>query len=268
VDWFVGQRQKYIEVMLTWYGQFSAKQMISYFGISRVQASKDIAYFREINPEIMDYSNRERRYQMLLKVSETKRMEDPEAIFQFTSENSPLPSVTVIQKLKRNIELKHIHNITWAISNTKQVEITYTSQNQPEGTRRVIQPFKLIYASARWHVRAFCMSRNNFRDFSLSRILGSNRKDGVEERGLFENDFDWNKIVTLKIQPHPKLDLNTKNILKREYKMIAGMIQLDVRAALVVYTLQENRVALNDKHSPKEYHLVLKNQNELSNYLW
>jgi predicted DNA-binding transcriptional regulator YafY len=268
MDWFGGRRQKYIEVMLSWYGRFSAKQMIEYFGISRVQASKDIAYFREVNPDTMDYSNRERRYQMVPKVSESKRMDDPEAIFQFASENSPLPSVTVVPKLKRNIELKHIHNITWAISNTKQVEITYTSQNQPEGTRRVIQPFELIYASARWHVRAYCMSRNDFRDFSLSRILDSKRKDGFEERGLCVNDSDWNKIVTLKIQPHPKLDLHAKEILKREYRMVAGMIQLEVRAALVGYTIQENRVAVSDKYSPKEYHLVLENQDELSNYLW
>jgi len=268
MDWFGKQRQSYIDVMLSWYGRFSAKQMIEYFGISRVLASKDIAYFREINPETMEYSNRERRYQMLPNVSDSKRMNDPEAIFQFATKESPLPSVTVVPKLKRNIELKHIHNITWAISNTKQVEITYASQTQPEGSRRVIQPFELIYASARWHVRAYCMIRNDFRDFSLSRILDSKRKDGVDKRGLSTNDPEWNEVVNLIIQPHPKLDHHTKDILKKEYRMIAGIAQLEVKAALVGYTIQENRIAIDESYSPKEYHLILKNRNELTNYLW
>lgn len=55
------------------------------------------------------------------------------------------------------------------ILNKKNVEFNYTSQsNQQE--KRICSPLKLVFKSQTWYLQAFCLDRNDFRVFKISRM--------------------------------------------------------------------------------------------------
>lgn len=55
-----------------------------------------------------------------------------------------------------------------AITRRKRVRITYNGING--ATERVVEPLKLIFKSSAWYLGAFCLVRNDFRFFKLTRI--------------------------------------------------------------------------------------------------
>lgn len=57
------------------------------------------------------------------------------------------------------------------ISSKIILEISYTNNNQ-ETTKRKIEPVGLVFYAFSWHVFAWCLLRNDYRDFKVSRISG------------------------------------------------------------------------------------------------
>jgi predicted DNA-binding transcriptional regulator YafY len=49
--------------------------------------------------------------------------------------------------------------------------VRYQSTSAPEARWRWLSPHALGFDGARWHARAWCHSRNEFRDFVLTRFL-------------------------------------------------------------------------------------------------
>jgi predicted DNA-binding transcriptional regulator YafY len=64
--------------------------------------------------------------------------------------------------------------ILQAISEKKILNITYHAFYNGETTQRLIKPFGIIYYGLDWHLIAFCILRNNYRDFKISRIKNLN----------------------------------------------------------------------------------------------
>lgn len=62
--------------------------------------------------------------------------------------------------------------IQQALTNFKVLKITYGSENSPEQTERLIEPFALYYTLDEcWALIAFCRLRKNYRMFRLDKIL-------------------------------------------------------------------------------------------------
>ena len=57
-----------------------------------------------------------------------------------------------------------------AVLKKRCVKLQYASTNAPF-SERVVQPVKLLYKSRAWYLRAFCLERQAYRSFRLSRIL-------------------------------------------------------------------------------------------------
>lgn len=57
-----------------------------------------------------------------------------------------------------------------AVIHRKQVKIRYV-RSYEAASERVVQPYKLIYKSKAWYLRAFCTERWDWRIFKLNRIL-------------------------------------------------------------------------------------------------
>ena len=57
-----------------------------------------------------------------------------------------------------------------AVLKKRCVKLQYASTSAPF-SERVVQPVKLLYKSRAWYLRAFCLERQAYRSFRLSRIL-------------------------------------------------------------------------------------------------
>ncbi|MDO8932344.1 MAG: WYL domain-containing protein [Rhodocyclaceae bacterium] len=139
--------------------------------------------------------------------------------------------------------------VTQAINRQKGVRITYHSFSSGRSEREIV-PFALADNGLRWHVRAYCRSRQEFRDFVLTRIESSELLDdsSPEEHERASNDIQWSRIVELELVPHPG---------KRDHDVIAldyGMppqekvLRVRARAALAGYFLRQWSVDCSEKH--------------------
>lgn len=57
-----------------------------------------------------------------------------------------------------------------AVVHCRQVRIRYAGSDGSVG-ERTIQPYKLVYKSKAWYLKAFCMEKQDMRTFKLNRIL-------------------------------------------------------------------------------------------------
>ncbi len=85
------------------------------------------------------------------------------------------------------------HEIKSAILQKNIIQFSYFSSNAQETLRRV-KPVRLLFKGKNWYVYAFCLLRNDFRYFKLSRIKNLNKLPIP-----FEDDFNQ---VTLQKEIH------------------------------------------------------------------
>ncbi len=79
---------------------------------------------------------------------------------------------------------KTFNDIKSAILSKNIISFTYFSSNEKEANRSV-KPVRLLFKSQDWYLYAFCLLRNDFRYFKLSRIR--NLEIHTEK---FEDNFD------------------------------------------------------------------------------
>tara|TARA_R110000850_G_scaffold117748_1_gene234292 strand:- start:247 stop:681 length:435 start_codon:yes stop_codon:yes gene_type:complete len=128
-----------------------------------------------------------------------------------------------------------------------------------------------VYTGFRWHVRAYCHLKSEFRDFLLSRIDRTPQVNSVEAPSI-SNDNDWNEMVMITLIPNEKLDSKQKALVERDYSLPDGRLQVSVRKALAHYTLQRYQAAISaeDATDPKKYPLQLieSDRKKISPYLF
>ena len=61
------ERQRFIDAMLDYYGEFNRYHLIDYFGISQPQASNDIKDYQATAPDNVYYNASARRYKCTSK---------------------------------------------------------------------------------------------------------------------------------------------------------------------------------------------------------
>lgn len=64
MDWFMKQRQAYISEVLAERGYIQRGDIASAFDVTVLTASKDIALYTQINPGIIDYNYKTKRYEV------------------------------------------------------------------------------------------------------------------------------------------------------------------------------------------------------------
>jgi len=158
----------------------------------------------------------------------------------------------------REVKLPAIREIANALHQEKSVEISYQSMSNKDVSIRRITPHSIVFDGYRYHVRAFCHFRNEFRDFVLGRIITVNDKD---HPGKTKNeDMAWNMYLPLRLGPHPKLTASQKKIIENDFGMTDGELLLKVRQAMLHYTLAQLRIdRFTEERSPAEQQIVLLN---------
>ena len=117
-----------------------------------------------------------------------------------------------------------------AIINKNIISFSYISSKAEKINRRV-KPIRLLFKEQDWYLYAFCLLRNDFRYFKLSRIkdlevLAINYEDNFEN-AVLKKELKYKNIVNIKL----KFD---KSVAFRVYDEFNGAIEEDEKGNLYV----------------------------------
>jgi len=264
------ERLSHIDFRVCFLGTIGRNDLVGRFGIKEAAATRDIALYKELAPQNLEYDTKGKIY---------TRSKDFEPLFDY-SPNQALAALAhgfgddfvgthkgfiaceMPAQLNR-LSLSTLPVLTRAIHQKKAVTITYRSLSSGRTTREIV-PFVLVDNGLRWHVRAYDRRQSRFSDFVITRIANPVIINSmVEEHETRESDNQWNRIVELEIVPHPRLK-HAKTI-ETDYAMENGVLSVDVRAAVAGYVLRRWNVDCTEDHSLEgpEYHLWLRNRQAL-----
>ena len=263
-------RMKSVELLAYWEGRVVTNRLMTWFGISRQQAGHDIKrYISERNPKSLLYSPASKGYipsdnfKPVLTQGHINEYLDmisgiESETFSVTVESCEY--LTAVQKLDRSVKPEVLREVLKACRALNSLEITYASMNAPTPHKRVISPHTLIYTGFRWHVRAYCHKRSDYRDFVLSRI----QSPGFVTGEFVTNEADdlWHESVALSLVPNPNLSEDQKRLVEQDFCMVDGQLSIDVRKALAHYALQRYQAGIteDDIKEPFKFPVVLASQ--------
>lgn len=140
--------------------------------------------------------------------------------------------------------------------------------DNPEPHERTLEPHTLVKAGRRWHVRGYCLDRQEFRDFVVGRMSNVKLLE-VPSVSKVEADVTWSTVTQLRIVAHPALTPAQQRVIRNEYFGGAAARVESCRTALLGYLVQEIRAATDtDRQHPPEYQLAVENTKECGQWLF
>ncbi|EKN3687214.1 helix-turn-helix transcriptional regulator [Serratia proteamaculans] len=272
--WGQERRLEFIDYRLRWDGQINRSNLTDFFGISVPQASLDLSEYTQLAPDNLEYDMRARVYRS------TRLFQPVFATSSLECYLNDLLSVTVqsdlnygnflgwrapvaaVPRLLRRLDTDVVCQILRAIRESETVQVIYQSMSDPEGSKRTLTPHSLVHDGYRWHTRAWCHKRREFRDFLLSRIVQAQNAGPDAERT--NCDTAWNTYIKVILIAHPGLRSAQRSLIETDYAMNDGEIHLECRQALLHYLLfQLNLTEVQSNQSPEALQLALKNKDEI-----
>jgi len=272
--WPAERRLEFIDFRLYWEGRVNRADLVEYFGVSVPQASADLARYQQTAPGNLSYDKSAKMYVVGPNYRPTFFSPSADAFLAelrlFSSgilspEHTSLsqrPAFSVMPILRRRLEPDVLRRILHAMRAHQALEVRYQSMSRAEPSWRWISPHALGFDGFRWHLRAWCHERADFRDFVIARVLAlrGTQKSEVD----FTTDRGWHQEVTLKIGPHPKLTGGAKEAIELDYGMINGAVELKTRACLSTYVERFLGLDLDPQLVPPErQQIVLLNPQEV-----
>lgn len=268
LKWGVERRLEFIEFRLFWEGGVNRSDIIEMFEVSVPQASKDLTLYQERAPLNAIYDKSAKRYvassefrPCFLKPDAGQYLNQLRSV----SEQILEPSASWIAHLPayggppipvRGVVTETLRTVVAAIRSNHAIEVLYQSISSPEPRWRWIAPHAIGFDGFRWHVRAFCEADRTFKDFLLSRILGT--KGSHPSPVVPDEDADWNEHITLEIGPHPDLSDSQKRVIELDYGMRDGRASIPVRKALRYYAMRRLGLDIDPKaRAPQDQQIVL-----------
>ncbi|HSI49167.1 MAG TPA: WYL domain-containing protein [Ideonella sp.] len=275
--WSQDRRLEFVDFRLRWDGRLNRSDLTDFFGISVPQASLDIAKYLELAPGNLDYDRSSRVYvasesfRPLFPSSDAARYLNDllaTAAELDTSESSFLawaPSVATVPSPGRTFRVEVLVALLRAMREGTAVRVLYQSMTRPQPTARALSPHALAHDGFRWHARAYCHSRRQFRDFVIARML---EVGGFEPAAAKpEDDHEWHTIVPLILEPHPKLPASHKRAIELDYGMKDGEVEFRCRQAFLFYALRHLRLDLDIASKPEAQQIVLKNLRDVEQFV-
>lgn len=264
ITWYQQARLRAIETISFWQGKINTRDIMEIFGVSRVIAQGDIHRYMEQAPENLLYQRSKKAYFVTNAFNNqitSGTIDEWVALDPALSEYVEKPQFSVHPNITRPL--------IQAINNGSGVTINYYSMQHPGGSERIIFPHILVYTGFRWHVRAWCSVRNEFRDFNISRISQViSSKIILSLEGMPSNDELWHTRINILLEANPKMSKAERSLIESEFNMVNKKLQITSRLALIMYTLQAYQVDPNHNDEIYKQRLVLANYDEISSYLW
>ncbi len=273
-QWVTFRRRSFMEHRLFWCGHLGLSDLMEAFDLSRAQASKELNAYKREHPENISYDMQAKTYvprdgfkpeyeqlnasaylNDLLELSQGHNIANADWYLLRPEIFSPPVPV-------RGIKPETLQPVMRAIAAGATLKINYQSMSSPTPREREIAPHALCFDGFRWHARAYCFDRKNFRDFVISRMVGA-ELDG--ESGIDQSsDADWSTSIQLTIEPHPDLSDTQRRVVELDYEMENGCAQLQVRKCMLFYTLRRLGLDSASQNRPADQqHIVLVSQKEV-----
>jgi predicted DNA-binding transcriptional regulator YafY len=171
------------------------------------------------------------------------------------------PTMDVVPTPGRQLNSDTLVGLVSAIRAQQPVSVLYQSMTQEEPQRRTMSPHALANDGFRWHVRAYCHLRRQFRDFVIARILKIDASTDAYVEPMA--DEHWARTVELEIAPNPELAGPHRRVIELDYGMVGGKAVLECRQALLFYALKHLGLDQRTGGSPKAHQIVLENRAEI-----
>lgn len=266
--WSAVQRLQFIEFRLLWEGHVNRSDLIETFGISVPQSTLDFREYMERAPGNMDYDKRLRHYfptSTFKPVFISDRAEG--YLSQLTAlavsgENQSIPgligatpSFDILPAPERRVDSNTLQQLLKSMRERLSIEIHYQSLSSPNPNWRRISPHSLASDGLRWHLRAYCHAKEEFRDFVLGRIMDI--RDEQASTVSATADAEWNELIKVTIAPNPALTADQHKIIERDYSMKQGVGEILVRRSLFFYL--KRRLGLDDgaEKSPASQQVII-----------
>lgn len=276
--WGQGRRLEFIDFRLRWEQRLNRADLTSFFGISVPQASIDIAKYTEMAPGNLVYNRSAKvyvagpsfkplypstsspsRFLNELLATEVGVLEAEASLVGWR------PSLAVAPSPGRALDASILAGLLSAIREKAGVRVLYQSMSRTEPLWRSLTPHALAHDGFRWHVRAFCHERADFRDFVIARVLELDSTEGGGPGA--EADVEWATEVELVLVPHPKLAKAKRRAIELDYGMLEGEARLTCRKALLFYVLRHLGLDRAETDSPEAAQVALKNRKALERYM-
>lgn len=266
--WSALQRLQFIEFRLLWEGHVNRSDLMETFGISVPQSTLDFREYLERAPGNMDYDKRRRHYfpmptfkPVFISDSAEGYLSQLVALGISGEEQShpgligATPPFDVLPSPERRVDRDILQHLLKAIRENLSIEIHYQSLSTATPGWRWVTPHALASDGLRWHIRAFCHTKREFRDFVLGRIMETRGEQPSDISA--EADAEWNEQVKVIIAPNPDLTENQKKIIERDYSMKRGKAEIAVRRALLFYLKRRLGVEDGAQKTPAAQQVVI-----------
>lgn len=275
--WSQERRLEFIDYRLRWDGHLNRSDLIEFFGISVPQASLDIARYTELAPNNIRYDASARTYLSGATFAPRYNTDNPLRYLNdlllsasgLASEGSSFlgwtPPVGLPPIPARLVSSETLGRLLHAIRNRETVRVTYQSLTSDDPQARTLSPHALGFNGFRWHIRAFCHTRQSFRDFVIARILSI--RAGSASTVSSQDDLAWQTPATLVLAPHPGLPPAQRKVVELDYGMQNGEVRLECRQALLFYLLKHLGFEGCEALTPQAQQIILKNRDEVAHHL-
>ena len=241
------------------------------------QASLDIARYLELAPGNLVYDRSSRVYVATAHFKPLFATSDPQRYLNGLLAQATggagigeslagwLPPIATVPTPTRRLDGDVLTALIRAIRNSQALSIEYQSMSRPEPTARTITPAAIAHDGFRWHVRAFCHSHEDFRDFVIARILKVVATAPAGARA--EDDIEWRNILQLVLAAHPGLSAEKRWAIEFDYGMTDGEVVFECREALLFYVLRRLNLEQPQNSKPEAQQIILKNVDALRPYI-
>jgi hypothetical protein len=254
-----------LDTLLKWEGELSNGRVRGLLDIQKVQVSRLLSEYRDAYPNRVIWDPAKKRY---LAQASRERFGGTADDYLYILAEKGDESVW-IERLETNISSVRpevLIALRRATEKGAAVRIDYTSMAQPEGQERDIFPHHIVQAGRRWHVRAWCCTRLEYRDFVLGRIRKITPAD-IEEKPSAK-DVSWEARVDVRLVPHNNLSASQARVIRDELFEGSVARRIRTRGCLVPYVVQEVRASTSPDQIPPDYQIEVANLDEIRKYLF
>lgn len=275
--WGPERRLEFIDFRLRWDGRLNRADLISFFGISVPQASLDIAKYTELAPNNLVYDRRAKvyvagkpfeplfpgttpsRYLNELLAAESGLLPGEASFLGWK------PPIGFVPSPGRALAADMLSALLTAVREQRGLRVRYQSMSRPEPTQRELTPHAFGHDGFRWHVRAYCHIRAEFRDFVIARMTNARPAEPCGPGAV--GDTAWNTLVPIVLIPNPRLPQSHQRAVEVDFGMLNGEARLDCRRALVFYVLRHLGLLVDSPRHPEAQQVVLKDRTQIVQYL-
>ncbi len=276
------QRLSILELLLLWEGFLNRSRVAALLGLGDIRSSQLIQEFRDAHPRWVEWNTKSRSYHATSvayarTTPAAKAHDRAESLAKYLSlvglpyvsgDTVDVAPVCAAFPDLSTPEPQVFAALSQAIRSSMAVEITYRSMKEPAPHQRIISPHHLVRAGRRWHVRAYCETHQEFRDYALGRIADV-KTAGLPRERSEADDTAWNAHVPVRLIAHPELSRAQEEVIRFEYFDNTSARVVTCRGALVGYFVQDTRAATDTKRQrPPDYQLAVENIDEVAPWLF